>query len=483
MIDLRPVFYVLGFLLLILAVAMGVTAVVDIMLDDADWPVFLAAGAITGFFALSMVLSMRPSGRLTLSPKQAFLITTFAWVGASAVGAMPFMFSTLHMSFTDAFFETMSGLSTTGATVIVGLDDMGAGLQLWRGLLHWLGGIGIIVMAVAILPILKIGGMQLFRMESSDKMEKTMPRITEVATGILIVYTSLTIVGAIILRLAGMNWLEASVHTMASLGTGGFSTSDSSVAYFKSPLIEWIIIVLMTIGGMTFVLFVAAWKKGPAPFLRDSQTGWYLATLIFFSLLIGYWQHAVNGMGWHDAFRHALFTVVSIVTTTGFASADWNLWGAFPLAICFVLTFVGGCTGSTSGGIKMFRFQVLFAMARIHVKRLLYPRGVFAIDFNRQNISDSVVRSVLGFTVLYIFSFAAIGITLSLLGLDFVTSFSGAATTLGNVGPGLGEIIGPAGNYKPLSDAAKWVMSFAMLLGRLELMAVLVLLMPSFWRK
>jgi trk system potassium uptake protein TrkH len=188
-------------------------------------------------------------------------------------------------------------------------------------------------------------------------------------------------------------------------------------------------------------------------------------------------------MGWHDAYRHALFTVVSIVTTTGFASADWNLWGNFPLAACFILTFVGGCTGSTAGGIKIFRFQVLFAMARIHVKRLIYPRGVFTIDFNRQNISDSVVRSVLGFIVLYIFSFAAIGITLSLLGLDFVTSFSGAAATLGNVGPGLGEIIGPLGSYRPLSDAAKWVLSFAMLLGRLELMAVLVLLMPSFWRK
>jgi trk system potassium uptake protein TrkH len=462
---------------------MGMTAAVDAAMDDVDWPVFLAAGLITGFFSLSMVLSMRPSGRISLSPKQAFLITTFAWVGASSVGALPFMFSTLHLSFTDSFFETMSGLSTTGATIIVGIDEIGAGLKLWRGILHWLGGIGIIVMAVAILPILRIGGMQLFRMESSDKMETAMPRITELATGILSVYTLFTVIGSVLLHFAGMDWLEAVVHTMASLGTGGFSTSDDSIAHFQSPLIEWIIIMLMIIGGMTFVLFVAAWKKGAAPLLRDSQTGWYFACMVFFALLIGAWQYSVNNMGWHDAYRHALFTVVSIVTTTGFASADWNLWGNFPLAACFILTFVGGCTGSTAGGIKIFRFQVLFAMARIHVKRLIYPRGVFTIDFNRQSISDSVVRSVLGFIVLYIFSFAAIGITLSLLGLDFVTSFSGAAATLGNVGPGLGEIIGPLGSYRPLSDAAKWVLSFAMLLGRLELMAVLVLLMPSFWRK
>lgn len=481
--DIRPIATIVGFLLAAMAVAMLAPALVDIFSEDLDWQVFLASSLVTGFVALALILGSRTDLRTTLSTRQAFLLTVTVWIAAAAFGALPFMFAAKPLSFTDAYFEAMSGLTTTGSTVYVGLDTMPKGLLLWRSILHWLGGIGIIVMAVAILPILRIGGMQLFKMESSDKTEKVRPRIRQVAAAIAMTYVSLTVLCGVLLWLAGMTPFEAVNHAMATLSTGGFSTSDASAGHFEQPTIHWILTVFMAIGGMSFVLLSAPIKRGHWQIFDDSQVRWYLSFLGFFSALLALWQWAVNDWSAHDSLRHAAFNVVSVVTTTGFASTDYSLWGGFPQVAFFVLTFIGGCTGSTSGGIKIFRWEVLFAMAGVHLKRLLHPHGVFVIDFNKQRISDQVVSSVLGFMVLYFLSFAALALALTMTGLDVVTAITGSATALANVGPGLGEIIGPAGNFAPLPDSAKWLCSFGMLLGRLELFTVLVLFTRSFWRE
>lgn len=483
MTDLRPIAQIIGSLLAAIAVAMGVPALVDFVLDDLDWQVFAASGLVTGFVSLVLILGTRVRDKAPMTVRQAFLLTTLAWVATATFGALPFMFSAMRLSFTDAFFEAMSGLTTTGSTVMSGLDTMPHGILLWRSILHWLGGIGIIVMAVAILPILRIGGMQLFKMESSDKTEKIKPRISQVAGGIATAYVSLTVACGLLLWLAGMTPFEAVNHAMSTLSTGGFSTSDSSVGHFRSAAVEWIIIAFMTIGGTSFILLITPWRRRRWAILRDSQFRWYLSFLGFFSLLLALWQWAVNDWSAHDSLRHAAFNVVSVVTTTGFASTDYSLWGGFPQVVFFILTFIGGSTGSTSGGIKIFRWEVLFAMAGIHLKRLMHPHGIFVIDFNKQRISDQVVDSVLGFMVLYVLSFAALALALTMTGLDAVTSLTGAATAISNVGPGLGEIIGPAGNFAPLPDTAKWLCSFGMLLGRLELFTVLVLFTRSFWRE
>ncbi len=483
MIDVRPVLYINGFLLAVLAVAMCIPALTDFAYGDADWQAFAAAAGITGVAALVMIFGNRPEGELDLSVRQAFVLTTSIWVLTAAFGALPFFLSALGMSYTDGYFEAMSGLTTTGSTVIVGLDTAPKGIILWRALLNWLGGVGIIVVAVALLPILRIGGMQLFRMESSDKTDKVKPRVSQVAGNIVLIYVTFSLLCCLMLWALGMSFFDAIVHAMASLATGGFSSSDNSLGNWNHlPAIQWAVAFWMMVGGTTFVLFITPWKRNRWAILYDSQVRWYLAFLAFFSGLLAFWQWVVNDMPPFEALRHATFNVVSVVTTTGFASTDYSKWGGFAEVTFFILTFIGGCTGSTAGGIKIFRWQVLFAMAGVNLKRLLHPHGVFVIDFNKINIPDPVVRSVLGFILLFFFTFAALALALTMTGLDVITSLTGAAQALANVGPGLGDIIGPAGNFKTINDPAKWLLAFGMLLGRLELATVLVLLTRSFWR-
>ncbi len=481
-IDVRPVLFINGYLLLVLAGAMLVPALVDFAYEDRDWRAFASAAMITAFAALGLVLGARPDGALDFGLRQAFLLTGSAWVLVSGFSAAPFLMAELDIGLADAVFEATSGITTTGATVLVGLDAMPRGILLWRALLHWLGGIGIIVMAVAILPMLRIGGMQLFRMESSDKTEKVKPRVTQVATGIATVYLSMTVLAVAALWLAGMTFFDAVCYAFSAVATGGFAPHDASGGFHESPLIEWLLAVFMFAGGVTFILFITPWKRGEWAILSDSQVRWYLLFVLFFASVVALWQWAAGGMEAHDAVRHATFNVVSVVTTTGFASTDYNAWGGLPLVVFFILSFIGGCTGSTSGGIKVFRWEVLFAMAGVHLKRLIHPHGIFVIDFNRRRISDQVVKSVLGFVIIYFLTFAVLALLLTMTGVDFVTAVTGAASTLSSVGPGLGDVIGPAGSYQPLPDAAKWLCSAGMLLGRLELFTVFVLFTRAFWR-
>ncbi|MBC7908490.1 MAG: TrkH family potassium uptake protein [Rhodospirillaceae bacterium] len=481
MIDFKPVIFVNGILLLILALAMGVPALVDAASGDRDWAVFALSALVTGFIGMGMALGARPDQRQPLNTRQAFLLTSSTWFLLSAFAALPFIFSALNLSVADGVFEAVSGFTTTGSTVIVGLDHAPKGILIWRALLNWLGGLGIIVMAVAILPILRIGGMQLFKMESSDKSDKVKPRIAQVAMSIATVYLTFTVLAALAMWATGMTVFEAICHSFAALGTGGFSTSDSSLGNWSTAT-QWVTIAAMLVGGTTFTLYISPWKHGRWPFVHDSQIRWYLGFLGSFAALLAFWQWAFNDMEPGDALTHATFNVVSVVTTTGFATTDYNAWGGFAQVVFFILTFIGGCTGSTAGGVKIFRWEVLFKLAGIHLKRLLHPHGIFAIDFNKRRIPKAVVDSVLGFMTVYFLTFALFALALTAVNMDLISALSGSAQALSNVGPGLGPIIGPAGNFKSIPEAAKWIMAFEMILGRLELFSVIVLFTRSFWR-
>ena len=480
MIDLRPVAFVIGVLLSILAAAMLVPAAVDLMLGHRDWEVFVASAAVTVFVGVSMILTTR-TGWASFNIRQAFVMTTGAWATIALFGALPLAFSELDLSFTDAFFESMSGITTTGSTVIVGLDTAPPGILVWRSMLQWLGGIGIVVMAIAILPILRVGGMQLFRVEAFDA-DKVLPRAAQVAAAIAGIYLLLTVFAAVLYYLLGMTGFDAIAHAMTSIATGGFSTHDASFSYWDSPGIHWATSVIMIAGSVPFVLYLRAVRGNPLAMLTDGQVRWMLAILATAAVITTIFLVDNGFYTTADAARHGTFNVISVMTGTGYASADFGQWGGFVVVLMFILMFIGGCAGSTTCGIKIFRFQVVYAEARVQIRRLMQPHGVFIPYYNNRPIPDQVAQSVMGFFFVYTLSFAVLALGLGLMGLDFVTAVSGAATAISNVGPGLGPIIGPSGTFTSLPDEAKWLLSFGMLLGRLELFTVLVMFAPSFWK-
>jgi trk system potassium uptake protein TrkH len=481
MVNFRPILLVIGILLVVLAAAMALCAVVDLWYGSPDWHAFISSAFYCVFVGGGLIFSNHDH-TANFSIKQAFILTVFSWSSLAAFATLPFMLSSYKISFTDAYFEVMSGLTTTGSTVLVGLDTMPPGLLLWRGVLQALGGVGIIVMAMAILPMLKIGGMQLFRTESSDKSEKILPRATQLSASISMVYISLVTSCTVLLWLAGMSMFDAVNHSVAAVSTGGFSTHDASVAYYNNVHIEVILDIFMLLGGMPFVLFVQMAYGNYRPLLLDSQIRWYLSTLLIGIVVLTCWEYLVDKMPFPEALRHSSFNLISIATTTGFASADYSVWSPFAVVLFFFFTIGVACTGSTAGGIKVFRFQVLYETARAQVYQLAQPHGVFRAMFNGKPITETVTNSVLGFFILYALCFSVVALLLSLTGLDFITSMSASATALSNTGPGLGKLIGPAGNFSTLTDNAKWVLSAAMLLGRLELFTVLVLFSPHFWK-
>ncbi len=463
-----------------LAVAMCLPAVADAAANNPDWQVFLTAAVFTLFVGGTLALSSRGAIR-TITPRQGFVLTTMLWIVIPAFAALPFAFADMDLSYTDAFFESMSGLTTTGSTVIQSLDVAPPGVLIWRALLQWLGGIGVIAMAIAILPLLRIGGMQLFRMESSDRSEKATPRTTQLVAYISFIYLVVSLVCAFAYWSAGMSGFDAMAHAMTTIATGGYSTYDASIAHFGSATIEYIAIVFMLIGSLPFVLYLRALRGNTRSLFRDDQVRLFLLIVVVSIFLVTYYRYNM-GVEIDTALREAAFNVVSIITGTGYATSDYGAWGSFGLVIFFFLMFVGGCAGSTTCGVKIFRFQVLYATAVTQIRRLLEPHGVYLAYYNRKPIPDEVSASVMAFFFLYVLSYAVIAIALGLIGVDFLTAASGAATAISNVGPGLGPTIGPSGTFATLPDGAKWVLSAGMLLGRLELFTVLVLLLPSFWR-
>ncbi len=479
--DFRPVFLIIGILLSALAVSMIVPAIVDALAGNPDWQVFAISAGVTLFVGIAMTLTTR-SGGLRLSVRQAFVMTTLSWLVLTIFAALPLAFSELNLSYTDAFFEAMSGITTTGSTVITGLDSAPPGILLWRALLQWLGGIGIIVMAIAIFPMLRVGGMQLFRMESSDQSDKAMPRATQIASSIGVIYLVLTVIWAFAYWLAGMSGFDAIAHAMTTIATGGFSTMDGSIGYLDNFGVDVIATLGMIMGGLPFILYLKTVQGNPSALWNDSQVQWFLSIIVGIVLAVTVWLWLSGGHDPIQALRYSAFNVVSIITGTGYATSDYGLWGTFAVPIFFFIMFIGGCAGSTTCGIKIFRFQVLYSAARTQIHQLLQPHGVFIPYYNRRPISDDVIVSVLSFFFVFGLSFALLAIGLGLLGLDFLTAVSSAATAISNVGPALGPIAGPSGTFQSMPDAAKWLLSAGMLLGRLELFTVIVLFTRSFWR-
>jgi trk system potassium uptake protein TrkH len=481
--DHRSVLYALGTFLSGIAVLMLLPALADYVSGESNWSAFVAATAVTGGAGGAMILAFRTSRKPVIGRREGFLLTALTWVVICAFSALPFVLADVRLSYTDAFFEAMSGLTTTGSTVMSGLDGVSHGILLWRALLNWIGGIGIIVLAVMMLPYLRVGGMQLFRTESSDKSDKIRARASEVTWEIFSVYAVLTLLAAIGLTIAGMPLFDAVCTAMAALATGGFSTKDASIGYFQSPAIEWVSALFMFTGGMTFTLMArAVWHGDWRSLVRDTQTRWYLIVVMLAVAVLQLWQVAVNGRDAMGALRSSVFHVVSIVTTTGFVAEDYSRWGTFPVTLFMLLLFLGGCTGSTAGAIKVFRYCILGSFAKWQMRSLVHQHRVLLPTYNGMPVTDDIVRSVISFVVLYLLAFALLGLAVAAFNVDIVTAFSGVAQALGNVGPGLGPVIGPAGNYASLPDEVKWLLAAAMMIGRLELLTVLVLFTPTFWR-
>ena len=480
--DLRSVANIVGYLLGILALAMLVPAIYELALGRPTWTSFVVSAAITGFAGLTLSLTTRMS-QPVFSVRHAFVFTTVAWASVCVFGALPFVFGDLGLTLGEAVFESTSGITTTGSTVMTGLDGLSPGFLLWRGLLQWLGGVGIVVTAMSLLPALQIGGMQLFRTESFEQTEKLLPRAGELSLKIIQVYLFLTALAAVTYFILGMKPFDAAVHAMTSIATGGFSTHDASFAHFQSPAIEGAAILFMILGSLPFLLFIRLSRRELTALRGDSQVWTFLALVAVGVALLTAWQVMNATAPWQEALRHAAFNTTSIITGTGYASADYSAWGAFPQALLLVAMFIGGCAGSTSCGIKVFRFQVLYITSVAQVRRLAEPRRVRVTYYNRKPLTDEVAESVQVFFFLFILTFAALAAALGFMGLDMITAISSAATAVANVGPGLGPVVGPSSTFASLPEGAKWLMAAGMLLGRLELFSVLVLLVPSFWRE
>lgn len=470
--------------MIIIGGAMVVPAMVDLYYDNADWQIFAQAAAITIGLGGMVCLACRSDIGPRVSPRQGYVLTAFSWIAVSVTGALPLWFSSLDLSFTDAVFETVSGLTTTGSTVLTGLDDMAPGLLVWRSLLQWLGGIGIIVTALALLPMMRVGGMQLFQMESSDRSEKLSPRIREMCLQIVMIYGILSLICMVLYRVFGMSWFDAINHGMSTLATGGYSTSDMSFAKFESSLaLHWVGTVFMIAGALPFTAYaVLVRKRSFAPMMHNTQIRLLLLIITFFTALLTIRLLHISDDGFLRSVTMAAFNLVSVITTTGFASGDYLEWGPAAIMLFFFATFIGGCAGSTSGGFKMFRLYVVFSGLRAHFTRLRSPSAVVVSHIDNHEITSDIYNAVTVYVFFLAISYIGVSVALGLAGLDLVTAMSAAATALANVGPGLGPVVGPAGNFQPLPDSAKWVLNVAMVLGRLEFETLLVLLLPAFWR-
>jgi len=478
--NMSPILLIQSSFIAILSIAMLIPLFVDLATNHSNWKVFAISVLINFIIAILLYISNRKALKI-LTIRQTFITTVSAWTVIPILGAIPLMYSAHPLSFTDAVFESISAITTTGATVIQDIEQLSKGIQLWRVMLQWLGGIGIIVLAVAVLPMLKIGGMQLFRTESSDKSEKIFARATSFGKVIGGVYLLFTAICTILLYSYGMSWFDAICHTMATISTGGFSNYNSSIAYFNSDSIEIILTIFMFLSGVPLVLYYQFATGKFGDLLKDSQVRTY-AGLVFVMITISTIWLSYNNFDFGDALRYAAFNVISIMTSTGFASYDYNQWSGL-LSLFFFGTFICACTGSTSGGIKIFRLQVLLKAAKARLDKIISPHRVVVTSYNGKSLPEETVNSVIGFIILFIACFGIISIILSLTGLDYITSISASASAMANLGPGLGDVIGPVGNYSSVSAIAKWVLCFGMIAGRLEIFTILVLFSPFFWRK
>ncbi len=481
MLDLRTALFYVGLLLTALAVAMTVPALVDAAAGDADWLAFVQAAGASLFLGGALALATRRDGA-RLNMRSAFMLTVASYFAAALAGALPFWFSRLGLSFTDSAFESMSGLTSTGATILASVDAAPPGILVWRAMLNWLGGLAFVAVSGAVLPMLQIGGMQIFRAEGIDTPERLMPRTAELVTATGGIYVIATAAVALALWAAGMPRFDAVVHALSSISTGGFSTRDAQIQAFAGAWIPWVLVLAMIFGSLPFVLYVEVLRGRWRRLLLDAQVHGFLGILAAFAGAVFLWLWLGRGDAAGPAASSAVFTVTSFLSGTGIVNDDFRQWGGFTLVALFLLMFVGGCAGSTTCGIKIFRFQIAYQVYRAQIAKLLQPHGMFVPHYNRQPVTDDVATAVMGFFFLFAFTFAGLAVALAAFGLDLVTALSAAATILGNVGAAFGPVIGPEGNYHTLPDAAKWLCSFGMLIGRLEVFTVFVLFWSGFWR-
>ncbi len=475
------VIYACGLAGLNLAAAMLAPMAVDLIDGNPDWQAFLVSMLVLGFLSLMVILTTmgRP---VPFSRRVGFLLVNALWLTVSLGATLPFLLSDLHLTFTNALFESVSGLTTTGATVLTGLDSMPRGILLWRSLLHWIGGIGIIAMSLLIMPFLRVGGMQVFKMESSAQEDRPEARFSQFVIDILLVYVVLTMAATLCYHLAGMTRFDALNHAMSTLATGGFSTHDTSMINYGSG-VHLVAIVFMLAGAMPFFAILRAMAARDIRLAYDPQIPVLLTFVAIFSALAFIEGHDNAGLGGTlEVMVEATFSVVSIITTTGFASVDYLSWGPFAAGLFYAISFFGGCTGSTAGGAKAFRIIIMAKGLHQSLKELVFPRGVTTLKYMKKQMPDSVVRSVGLFLAAYLAAIVLGTAALSATELDMGTAASAVVSCLANVGPGSSKLIGPTGNYSTLPDTAKWILTFLMLLGRLDIMTVLVLITPTFWR-
>ena len=476
--NYKTVFFTLGILQIILGVSMFVPIIVQFIYAEIDSSFFGASIVTIVFGALFFLTNIDHDRKVNL--QQAFLLTALSWLSVAIFGSLPFIFSSMEMSITDAFFESMSGITTTGSTIISNLENAPKGILLWRAILQWLGGIGIIVMAITLMPIMNVGGMQLFKISSNDSSEKILPKSKEIALRLIYIYSALTAVCAISYWIFGMGKFDSLTHSMTTIATGGFSNYNQSIGYFNSVYIEISSMIFIILGSVPFIAYIKFLNGNKKIFISDGQIRSFLKIIILSIIILSFYLFLTNNENF--SFRSIFFNTISILTGTGYVNAEFDSWGSFPITIFLALMFIGGCAGSTTCGIKIFRIQILYLFILNQLKKIIYPKGVFLIKYDQNSVDERFIASIISFIFFYFVIFFVLAALLSLTGLDFITALSGAATSISNVGPGLGPIIGPNGDFSSLPDISKWILTVGMILGRLELFAILVLFLPSFWR-
>ena len=476
--NYKTVFFTLGILQIILGVSTFIPIIAQFIYSEVDSS-FFGASIITIIFGTLFFLSNLDHDK-KLNLQQAFLLTAMSWVSIAVFGSLPFIFSTIELSVTDAFFESMSGITTTGSTIISNLEITPKGILLWRAILQWLGGIGIIVMAITLMPIMNVGGMQLFKISSNDSSEKILPKSKEIALRLIYIYSGLTALCALSYWIFGMGKFDSLTHSMTTIATGGFSNYNQSIGYFNSVPIEISSMIFIILGSIPFITYIKFISGNKRIFLNDIQIRTFIKIIIISILILSIYL-LFNNNG-NFSLRSIFFNTISILTGTGYVNAEFDGWGSFPITIFLALMFIGGCAGSTTCGVKIFRIQILYLFILNQLKKIIYPKGIFIIKYDQGSVDDKFIASIISFIYFYFVIFFILAALLSLTGLDFITAISGAATSISNVGPGLGPIIGPNGDFSALPDISKWILTVGMILGRLELFAILVLFLPSFWR-
>ena len=476
--NYKTVFFTLGILQIILGIFMLIPIITQFIYDEVDSSFFGASIVTIVFGTLFFLSNLDHDKKLNL--QQAFLLTALSWLSIAVFGSLPFIFSSVKFSPINAFFESMSGITTTGSTIIANLEIIPKAILLWRAILQWLGGIGIIVMAITLMPIMNVGGMQLFKISNNDSSEKILPKSKEIALRLIYIYSGLTALCAISYKFFGMSIFDSLTHSMTTIATGGFSNYNDSIGFFNSFSIEISAMIFIILGSLPFIAYIKFLNGNKKIFFSDIQIKTFLKIILISIILLSVYLTINNSTQLN--LRSIFFNVISILTGTGYVNAQFDNWGGFPLILFLGLMFIGGCAGSTTCGIKIFRIQILYSFVSSQLKKIIYPKGIFVLKYDQNPVDNKFVASIISFIYMYLVIFFVITALLSLTGLDFITSISGAATSISNVGPGLGSIIGPNGNFSSLPDVSKLILTLGMILGRLELFAILVLFLPSFWR-